>query len=50
MQELSVTTTGSGFLSGDFQVDIVPEPASVVLLGGILLLTARTLRRRAKTT
>jgi hypothetical protein len=50
LQELKVTTTASGSLTGDVHLDIVPEPASVVLLGGILLLTARTLRRRAKTT
>jgi hypothetical protein len=48
MEELVITTTGTSTLSGDFDLTIVPEPASVILLGGILAVTARTIRRRAK--
>ena len=33
-----------------FRSDFVPEPTSLVLLGGVLLLTGRALRRRASRT
>lgn len=36
------------FLSSDVHLDAVPEPASVTLLGGLLLVTASMLRRRQK--
>ena len=48
MQQLVFTAAGATQASGDFHLSIVPEPASIVLLGGVLLVTARTLRRRAK--
>ena len=50
LQELTYTVSGGGQLSsGDFALTIVPEPASVVLLGGIFLMTVRTIRRRRAT-
>lgn len=48
MQQLVFNVNGSTSLSGDFHVNIVPEPASVALLGGIVLLTATAIRRRSK--
>jgi hypothetical protein len=48
MQQLVFTAVGATQASGDFHLSIVPEPASIILLGGVLLVTARTLRRRAK--
>jgi hypothetical protein len=47
-QELVFNVNGTTSLSGDFHVNIVPEPASVALLGGIVLLTATAIRRRSK--
>ena len=38
--------TGLSTLSGDMKLDTVPEPASVMLLGGVLLLTVGGLRRK----
>jgi hypothetical protein len=47
MQELIVTLSGAGQVaSGNMELTIVPEPASVALLGGILLVAVRTIRRR----
>jgi hypothetical protein len=40
--------TGLSTMSGDAKIDAVPEPASVALLGGILLFAGTTLRRRAR--
>jgi len=37
----------SGNASGDIQLNEVPEPASIMLLGGVLLFTGRWLRRRS---
>ena len=48
LEELVITAKGKIQTSGDYHVSIVPEPASVALLGGVLLLTASTIRRRAK--
>jgi hypothetical protein len=38
--------TGLSTFSGDAKIDAVPEPASAVLLGGVLLFAASGLRRR----
>ena len=38
----------TGTFSGDAKIDAVPEPASVMLLGGVLLFAAVGLRRRAR--
>jgi hypothetical protein len=38
--------TGGGTASFDFAVNPIPEPASVALLGGVLLLTVSRLRRK----
>jgi hypothetical protein len=46
-QRLTFTFTGRGTASGDFELAAVPEPASVILFGGILLLTVGAIRRRA---
>ena len=49
-----VALTSTGLNSSTFSTDLsltgvaVPEPASVALLGGVLLLTARTIRRRMR--
>lgn len=48
MEELVYTVTGATSMSGDFSLDIVPEPASVALFGGVLLFTVSALRRRGK--
>lgn len=48
MQQLVFVASGADNWSGDFEVTIVPEPASVALLGGILLFTATVIRRRFK--
>jgi hypothetical protein len=40
--------TSHGGASGDIQLDGVPEPASIMLLGGVLLFTGSRLRRRSK--
>ena len=39
---------GLSTVSGDAKIDAVPEPASVVLLGGVLLLAASGLRRKSR--
>lgn len=41
-----VSTAGSGQTSGDFMLSSVPEPTSVVLLGGVLVLTFGAIRRK----
>jgi hypothetical protein len=38
--------TGTGTASGDIALDSVPEPTSIVLLGGVLLVTGGGLRRK----
>ena len=38
----------TGTFSGDAKIDAVPEPASVMLLGGVLLFAAAGLRRRTR--
>jgi hypothetical protein len=40
--------TNAGGASGDIQLNAVPEPASVMLLGGVLLFAAAGLRRRTR--
>jgi hypothetical protein len=40
--------TGLSSMSGDAKIDAVPEPASVMLLGGVLLLTVSSIRRRTR--
>jgi len=47
-EKLVETFTGAGQDSGDFALNAVPEPASVSLLGGVLLLVAGTVRRRMR--
>lgn len=47
MEELVLTVPGATHVSGDFSLEVVPEPASVALLGGVLLLTVSLIRRRA---
>jgi len=42
--------TGTSTMSGDAKINAVPEPASVALLGGMLLFVGTTLRRRARRT
>lgn len=46
MQELILRIPAATYLSGDFSLEIVPEPGSVALLGGALLLAAAFMRRR----
>ncbi len=44
-----ITLTGAGpnsFVSDDFKLSGVPEPTSIVLLGGALLLAGRSLRKK----
>src|SRR5205807_1848283 len=41
-------TAAGKFLSSDVHLDTVPEPASVALLGGVLLFTANMLRRKKR--
>src|SRR5260370_8591992 len=45
---LSLINPHAGGASGDIQMNAVPEPASVMLLGGILLFTVSTVRRKAR--
>jgi hypothetical protein len=45
-QRLTLTFTGSGTVSGNFELLAVPEPASVALLGGVLLVTCAALKRK----
>ena len=47
-QVLSIHTTTAGSFSGDFDINAVPEPASVALLGGILLATVNAIRRKVR--
>jgi hypothetical protein len=43
---INLHTVGAGSFSGDFDLQAVPEPISVSLLGGILLFVAGGVRRR----
>ncbi|HVO96541.1 MAG TPA: PEP-CTERM sorting domain-containing protein [Bryobacteraceae bacterium] len=44
---INITGAGAGsFVSDDFKLEGVPEPTSIVLLGGALLLVGRSLRRK----
>jgi hypothetical protein len=45
-QVLTLVTTGATNFSGNFELQLVPEPASVALLGGVLLVTAGIVRKR----
>jgi hypothetical protein len=45
-QVLTLSTTGPGDFSGDFRLSPVPEPTSVALFGGVLLLTGTAIRRK----
>jgi hypothetical protein len=45
-QKLTIVFTGPGLVSGDFELQQVPEPAGVALLGGVLLVTFGALRRK----
>lgn len=47
-QYIVLHTVGGGTFSGDFNLQAVPEPVSVSLLGGALLLAAGGLRRRLR--
>ena len=47
-QKLTYVFTGSGISSGDYELVAIPEPATVALLGGVLLLTCGALRRRLR--
>jgi hypothetical protein len=40
--------TGPGILSGDIKLNAVPEPASVALLGGVLLVAVTAIRRKMR--
>jgi hypothetical protein len=44
----SLNPTTAGTASGDLMINAVPEPASVMLLGGLLLFTVSTLRRKVR--
>jgi hypothetical protein len=46
-EELGLVATQSGTLfSGDYQLTAVPEPTSILLLGGVLALAGRSLRKK----
>jgi hypothetical protein len=47
-QVVVLSGTASGTSSFDASIDAVPEPVSVSLLGGVLLLTATALRRKLR--
>jgi hypothetical protein len=42
--------TNGGTLSGDLKINAVPEPASVALLGGVMLFAVSTIRRKMRRT
>jgi hypothetical protein len=44
----SLTGVTAGAASFNAAINAVPEPASVTLLGGVLLLTARAIRRKMR--
>lgn len=51
MEELVITAKpGFSITSGDYSLTIVPEPTSMALLGGIVLVSVRAIRRKAKKT
>jgi hypothetical protein len=45
-QQLEISVSGSGHTSGDFTLDVVPEPAGVVLLGTAILFSVSAIRRK----
>jgi hypothetical protein len=46
-QMLTIVHAAGGTSSGNFELTSVPEPAAIVLLGGILLVTVNAIRRKA---
>lgn len=45
MQQLVFVATDAVQISGDVHLQVVPEPASVLLLGGVLLVAVKAIRR-----
>jgi hypothetical protein len=48
-QVLTISTTAPGTMfSGDFELTMVPEPASIALLGGALLFVTGVMRKKLR--